>query len=208
MPLFTNPMNIKHIEKDFHKKLMPYMRKCGNGKFVWKLCITFHINVGICLYGFEFISYNIVCPICENVAMKNLCKNYGFLNLSHIIKFIEQNWKQFKSKYWKQNLSNKIEHQIQMKLKTKFKLNWKQNSNKIIESKIQMNLKQNSNDSIENKIYQMKLKTKFKPNWKQNSNEIIENKIQTKLKTKVLKTKFIKQNWTQNSNKIEQKIQT
>jgi hypothetical protein len=34
MLLFTNPMNIKHIEKDFHKKLMPYMRKCGNEKFV------------------------------------------------------------------------------------------------------------------------------------------------------------------------------
>jgi hypothetical protein len=27
-------MNIKHIEKDFDKKLMPYMRKSGNGKFV------------------------------------------------------------------------------------------------------------------------------------------------------------------------------
>jgi hypothetical protein len=25
MPLFTNPMNIKHIEKDFDKKVMPYM---------------------------------------------------------------------------------------------------------------------------------------------------------------------------------------
>jgi hypothetical protein len=25
MPLFSNPMNIKHIEKDFDKKLMPYM---------------------------------------------------------------------------------------------------------------------------------------------------------------------------------------
>jgi hypothetical protein len=25
VPLFTNPMNIKHIEKDFDKKLMPYM---------------------------------------------------------------------------------------------------------------------------------------------------------------------------------------
>jgi hypothetical protein len=34
MPLFTNPMNIKHIEKDFDKNLMPYMRKGGNGKFV------------------------------------------------------------------------------------------------------------------------------------------------------------------------------
>jgi hypothetical protein len=34
MTLFSNPMNIKHIEKDFDKKLMPYMRKCGNEKFV------------------------------------------------------------------------------------------------------------------------------------------------------------------------------
>jgi hypothetical protein len=34
MPLFTNPMNIKHIEKDFDKKLMPYMRKGGNEKFL------------------------------------------------------------------------------------------------------------------------------------------------------------------------------
>jgi hypothetical protein len=34
IPLFTNPINIKHIEKDFHKNLMPYMRKCGNEKFV------------------------------------------------------------------------------------------------------------------------------------------------------------------------------
>jgi hypothetical protein len=34
MSLFTNPMNIKHIEKDFDKKLMPYMPNGGNGKFV------------------------------------------------------------------------------------------------------------------------------------------------------------------------------
>jgi hypothetical protein len=34
MSLFTNPMNIKHIEKDFDKNLMPSMRKCGNKKFV------------------------------------------------------------------------------------------------------------------------------------------------------------------------------
>jgi hypothetical protein len=33
-PLFTNPMNIKHLEKDFDKNLMPYIRKDGNGKFV------------------------------------------------------------------------------------------------------------------------------------------------------------------------------
>jgi hypothetical protein len=34
MPLFTNPMNIKHIEREFDKNLMPYMRKGGNGKVV------------------------------------------------------------------------------------------------------------------------------------------------------------------------------
>jgi hypothetical protein len=27
MSLFTNPMNIKHIEKDFDKNLMPYTQK-------------------------------------------------------------------------------------------------------------------------------------------------------------------------------------
>jgi hypothetical protein len=31
--LFTNPMNIKHIEKDFDKNHLLYMRKCGNEKF-------------------------------------------------------------------------------------------------------------------------------------------------------------------------------
>jgi hypothetical protein len=67
MPLFTNPINIKHIEREFDKNLMPYMRKSGNEKVVWKLCITFHINVGICLYGFEFVSSNIICPICKKV---------------------------------------------------------------------------------------------------------------------------------------------
>jgi hypothetical protein len=34
MSLFTNPMNIKHIKRDFDKNLMPYMRKGGNEKFV------------------------------------------------------------------------------------------------------------------------------------------------------------------------------
>jgi hypothetical protein len=34
IPLFTNPMNIKHIEKDFDKNLLLYMRKGGKGKFV------------------------------------------------------------------------------------------------------------------------------------------------------------------------------
>jgi hypothetical protein len=34
MSLFTNSMNIKYIENDFNKKVMPYMRKGGNKKFV------------------------------------------------------------------------------------------------------------------------------------------------------------------------------
>jgi hypothetical protein len=34
MSLFTNPMNIKHIEKDFDKNLMSYIRKGGNEKFI------------------------------------------------------------------------------------------------------------------------------------------------------------------------------
>jgi hypothetical protein len=33
LPLFTNPMNIKCIEKDFDKNIMLYMRKDGKGKF-------------------------------------------------------------------------------------------------------------------------------------------------------------------------------
>jgi hypothetical protein len=58
MSLFTNPMNIKNIEKNFDKNLMPYIWKGGNRKFVWSFYITFHINVvSIYLYGIEFISY-------------------------------------------------------------------------------------------------------------------------------------------------------
>jgi hypothetical protein len=34
MSLFTNPINIKHIEKYFDKNLLLYMRKGGKGKFV------------------------------------------------------------------------------------------------------------------------------------------------------------------------------
>jgi hypothetical protein len=34
MSLFTNPMNIKHIKREFDKNLMPYMQKGGNEKFV------------------------------------------------------------------------------------------------------------------------------------------------------------------------------
>jgi hypothetical protein len=34
MSLFTNPMNIKHIEKDFGKNFLLYMRKGGKERFV------------------------------------------------------------------------------------------------------------------------------------------------------------------------------
>jgi hypothetical protein len=34
MLLFTNPINIKHIEREFDKNLMPYIRKGGSGKVV------------------------------------------------------------------------------------------------------------------------------------------------------------------------------
>jgi hypothetical protein len=33
MPLFSNLMNIKRIEKNFEKNLMLYMQKDGKGKF-------------------------------------------------------------------------------------------------------------------------------------------------------------------------------
>jgi hypothetical protein len=33
MTLFTNPINIKCIEKDFDKNLLLYMQKGGKGKF-------------------------------------------------------------------------------------------------------------------------------------------------------------------------------
>jgi hypothetical protein len=32
--LFTNPMNIRHIEREFDKNLMSYIRKGGNEKVV------------------------------------------------------------------------------------------------------------------------------------------------------------------------------
>jgi hypothetical protein len=34
MSLFTNPMNINHIEKDFDKNMLLYTRKGGKEKFV------------------------------------------------------------------------------------------------------------------------------------------------------------------------------
>jgi hypothetical protein len=165
MLLFTNPMNIKHIEKDFDKNLMPYMWKGDNRKFVWKLCITFHIIVGIYLYGFEFVSYflhilNVPLPY----ALYRSSFLFVLLRSRAIVlktKFDKWNWKQNWKWHWKQNsnefendIENKIQTKLKATLKTKFKQNWKN---------------------------QTKLKIKFKRNWKKfkwNSS----NKIQTKFK--------------------------
>jgi hypothetical protein len=72
MPLFTNPLNIKNIGKDFDKNLMPYMRKGGNRKFVLKFCITFHINVAIYLYRIEFVSYFLATKFVSHMPYINL----------------------------------------------------------------------------------------------------------------------------------------
>jgi hypothetical protein len=72
MPLFTNPMSIKNLEKDFDKNLMPYMRKGSNGKFVWKLCIIFYINIAIYLYGIKFISYFLATKFVSHMPYINL----------------------------------------------------------------------------------------------------------------------------------------
>jgi hypothetical protein len=177
MPLFTNPMNIKNIEKYFDKNIMSYMRKGGNEKFVWKFCITFHINVAIYLYGIEFVSYFLATKFVSHMPYIDL----AFCSSCHVVdrSYWKQNWNKIKNKNhikFKCN-SNKIENKIhQTKLKSKFKWNWKWNSWNEIKNKIQT-----------------KLKTKF---IKQNSNEN-ETKIQTK---------FIKQNSNQSSNEIENKI--
>jgi hypothetical protein len=61
MSLFNNLMNIKHIEKEFDMKLMPYMRKGGNGKLYENNVLHFILMLVFDFYGFEFVSYNIIC---------------------------------------------------------------------------------------------------------------------------------------------------
>jgi hypothetical protein len=57
MSLFTNPMNIKHIEKDYDKNLRLYMRKGGQGNFAW------FINVDIFVYGIKLKLFCLLSPI-------------------------------------------------------------------------------------------------------------------------------------------------
>jgi hypothetical protein len=61
MSLFNNLMNIKHIEKEFDMKLMPYMWKGGNGKLYENNVLHFILMLVFDFYGFEFVSYNIIC---------------------------------------------------------------------------------------------------------------------------------------------------
>ncbi len=58
MPLFTNPMNIKHIEKDFDKNLLLYMRKGGKGKFVWFSCMNNYVSHFILMLIFVCMELN------------------------------------------------------------------------------------------------------------------------------------------------------
>jgi hypothetical protein len=84
------------------------MRKGGNGKFVWNLCITCHINVCICLYEFEYVLYNIICQFLQNSSKKFENKIQTKLKKSNEI-----------SNQIQINLNEIIENKIyQMKLKT------------------------------------------------------------------------------------------
>ena len=62
MPLFTDPMNIKRIEKDFDKNLMTYMRYDDNGNL-------YEINT-LMVYDLS---------VCEKVAMENLYENFSLI---------------------------------------------------------------------------------------------------------------------------------
>jgi hypothetical protein len=95
MPLFTNLMNIKHIEKDFNKNLMPYLWKGGNGKFVWKWCITFHINVSIYLYKIECVSYFLATKFVSHMPYIDLvfCSSCHVVDRSYTVARWKWNWK-------------------------------------------------------------------------------------------------------------------
>jgi hypothetical protein len=55
MPLFTNPMNIKHIEKNFNKNLMPYMQKM----WYWKICVKNYVSYFILMLIFICMDLNL-----------------------------------------------------------------------------------------------------------------------------------------------------
>jgi hypothetical protein len=56
--LFTNLMNIKHIEKDFDKNLLLYMWKGGKGKFVWFSYMNNYVSHFILMLIFVCIELN------------------------------------------------------------------------------------------------------------------------------------------------------
>jgi hypothetical protein len=58
MPLFTNPMNIKRIEKDFDKNLLLYMRKCGKEKFGLFSCMKKYVSYFILMLVFVCMELN------------------------------------------------------------------------------------------------------------------------------------------------------
>jgi hypothetical protein len=58
MPLFTNPMNIKRIEKDFDKNLMLYMQKGRKGKFARFICMKKYVSHFILMLIFVCMELN------------------------------------------------------------------------------------------------------------------------------------------------------
>jgi hypothetical protein len=85
------------------------MQKGGNRKFVWKLCITFHIDVGIYLYGIEFVPYSLATNFVSHMPYIDLV----ICSSCHVVDWL------YTVALWKQNSNNNI----QMKLKIKFKRN-------------------------------------------------------------------------------------
>jgi hypothetical protein len=58
IPLFTNPMNIKRIEKYFDKNLMLYMQKGGKGNFAWFSCMEKYVSYFILMLIFVCMVLN------------------------------------------------------------------------------------------------------------------------------------------------------
>jgi hypothetical protein len=61
MPLFTNPMNIKHIERTLTRTLCPICENVAMKNLYEYYVSHFILLLVFDLYGFEFVSYNIIC---------------------------------------------------------------------------------------------------------------------------------------------------
>jgi hypothetical protein len=61
MSLFTNPMNIKHIEKDLTRTFCPIYKKVAMKNLYENYVSHFILILIFDMYGFEFVSYNIIC---------------------------------------------------------------------------------------------------------------------------------------------------